>query len=189
MKTFIFILIFIKSTHGDNSNTNKQEASERVSSSALTNSDASYWQKKRETDLRSVYVGQIDYSVTPEELATLMGVAGVVNRVTLLTDKWTGYPKGSGYVEYESLLSASKALKLNQVVYRGRFLRIEQKRTNVPWFIASRYGGYDAIPFGLNGRVAGATRQGLQARAWFTHTVGQNRFVPYSKPQPAGKAA
>eukprot|EP01060_Flectonema_neradi_P033759 TRINITY_DN5749_c0_g1_i5.p2 TRINITY_DN5749_c0_g1~~TRINITY_DN5749_c0_g1_i5.p2 ORF type:complete len:209 (+),score=52.03 TRINITY_DN5749_c0_g1_i5:80-706(+) len=159
----------------------EHEVPERVKASVQANSETAHWQKKRETDSRSVFVGQIDYTVTAGELAALMGIAGVVNRVTLLSDKWTGYPKGSGYVEYENIAGATKALKLNHVPYKGRFLRVEQKRTNIPWFIASRYGGYDAVPFTQQGgRVAGVARPRLQARAWYQQTQGQYKYSPYT---------
>ena len=42
---------------------------------------------KEEADNRSVYVGQVDYSATPEELQVHFKDCGTVNRVTILTDK------------------------------------------------------------------------------------------------------
>ena len=49
---------------------------------------------KEEADNRSVYVGQVDYSATPEELQLHFKDCGTVNRVTILTDKM-GNPKVS----------------------------------------------------------------------------------------------
>jgi hypothetical protein len=49
---------------------------------------------KEEADNRSVYVGQVDYSATPEELQVHFKDCGTVNRVTILTDKM-GNPKVS----------------------------------------------------------------------------------------------
>ena len=54
---------------------------------------------KEEIDSRSVYVGNVDYSVTPEELQAHFQECGTVNRVTILTDKM-GNPKGFAYVEF-----------------------------------------------------------------------------------------
>ncbi|KDD72350.1 hypothetical protein H632_c3475p0, partial [Helicosporidium sp. ATCC 50920] len=53
---------------------------------------------KEEADARSVYVGNVDYAVTPEELQMHFQSCGTVNRVTILTDKG-GNPKGFAYIE------------------------------------------------------------------------------------------
>ncbi len=39
-------------------------------------------------DSRSIYVGNVDYSCTPEELQLHFQGCGTVNRVTILTDKF-----------------------------------------------------------------------------------------------------
>jgi polyadenylate-binding protein 2 len=49
---------------------------------------------KEEADARSVFVGNVDYSCTPEEVQQHFQSCGTVNRVTILTDKF-GQPKGS----------------------------------------------------------------------------------------------
>lgn len=49
---------------------------------------------KAEVDARSVYVGNVDYSATPEELQVHFQSCGTINRITILCDKWTGHPKG-----------------------------------------------------------------------------------------------
>ena len=42
----------------------------------------------------SIYVGQVDYSATPEELLAHFEACGTVERVTIVCDKNTGRPKG-----------------------------------------------------------------------------------------------
>lgn len=42
----------------------------------------------------SVYVGQVDYSATPEELLSHFEACGTVERVTIVCDKFSGRPKG-----------------------------------------------------------------------------------------------
>ena len=42
----------------------------------------------------SIYVGQVDYSATPEELLAHFEACGTVERVTIVCDKVTGRPKG-----------------------------------------------------------------------------------------------
>jgi len=43
---------------------------------------------------RSVLIFQVDYAVTPEELQNHFKDCGVINRITILCDKYTGQPKG-----------------------------------------------------------------------------------------------
>jgi RNA recognition motif-containing protein len=43
----------------------------------------------------SVYVGQVDYLTTPEELLSHFEACGTVERVTIVCDKMTGRPKGA----------------------------------------------------------------------------------------------
>jgi hypothetical protein len=45
-------------------------------------------------DEKSVFVGQVDYEATPEELQALFQSCGTINRVTILCNKHTGQPKG-----------------------------------------------------------------------------------------------
>ena len=42
----------------------------------------------------SIYVGQVDYSATPEELLAHFEACGTVERVTIVCDKFSGKPKG-----------------------------------------------------------------------------------------------
>jgi polyadenylate-binding protein 2 len=47
---------------------------------------------KEEADARSVFVNNVDWGATPEELQQHFATCGTVNRVTILTDKF-GNPK------------------------------------------------------------------------------------------------
>lgn len=85
-------------------------------------------------DERSIYVGNVDYSTTNEELQAFFVSCGVVVRVTILNDKWTG-PKGYAYVEFKEPESVLNAMILNETPFKGRQLKISPKRTNVPSYI------------------------------------------------------
>merc|ERR1712066_588673 len=85
-----------------------------------------------EADLRSVYVGQVDYGSTPEELQEHFKSCGQINRITILVDKYTGCPKGFAYVEFADEQCVQNSLLLNGSLFRGRQLKVVQKRTNVP---------------------------------------------------------
>ena len=49
---------------------------------------------KSDVDSRSIFVGNVDYSASPEEIQAHFQTCGSINRVTILLDKFTGQPKG-----------------------------------------------------------------------------------------------
>lgn len=50
---------------------------------------------REDIDARSVFVGNVDYGATPEEIQQHFNNGqGSINRVTILLDKFTGHPKG-----------------------------------------------------------------------------------------------
>eukprot|EP01101_Sappina_pedata_P003769 TRINITY_DN1525_c0_g1_i1.p1 TRINITY_DN1525_c0_g1~~TRINITY_DN1525_c0_g1_i1.p1 ORF type:complete len:213 (+),score=45.28 TRINITY_DN1525_c0_g1_i1:33-671(+) len=100
----------------------------------------------QEADKRSVYVGNVDYPATPEELQTHFSSCGTINRITILCNKLTGQPKGFAYIEFADEESAVNALSLNEELFRSRPLKILPKRTNVPGM--ARGGG--SFPRGAN---------------------------------------
>lgn len=86
---------------------------------------------REEADARSVFVGNVDYSCTPEEVQQHFQSCGTVNRVTILTDKF-GQPKGYAYVEFVEVEAVQNALLLNESELHSRQLKVIAKRTNVP---------------------------------------------------------
>jgi polyadenylate-binding protein 2 len=52
-------------------------------------------ESKEDVDARSVFVGNVDYGASPEEIQAHFQGIGSINRVTILLDKFTGHPKGS----------------------------------------------------------------------------------------------
>ena len=49
---------------------------------------------KEDVDARSIFVGNVDYGATPEEIQAHFQSCGSINRVTILLDKFSGHPKG-----------------------------------------------------------------------------------------------
>jgi hypothetical protein len=49
---------------------------------------------KESIDARSIFVGNVDYSASPEDIQGHFQSCGSINRVTILLDKFTGQPKG-----------------------------------------------------------------------------------------------
>ncbi|CAD6890681.1 unnamed protein product [Tilletia controversa] len=114
-------------------------------------------EEKEEVDSRSVYVGNVDYSTTPEDLHSHFSSCGNINRVTILCDKFTGHPKGYAYVEFADASLVTNALLLNESLFKGRLIKVTAKRTNLP--------GHSARGRGRGGRGGrGFPRGGFRGR-------------------------
>ncbi|KAJ1557412.1 cytoplasmic RNA-binding protein, partial [Nowakowskiella sp. JEL0078] len=127
-------------------------------------------------DLRSIYIGNVDYSSTPEEVQAHFQACGIINRVTILCDKFTGHPKGFAYVEFASPDSVNNAVLLNESPFKGRLLKVTPKRTNVPAFLRGGARGGRPYRGGFRGRgFSFPTR--ARASAFSTYR-GRGRGVP-----------
>ena len=51
-------------------------------------------ESREDIDSRSIFVGNVDYGASPEEIQSHFQSCGSINRVTILLDKFTGHPKG-----------------------------------------------------------------------------------------------
>lgn len=89
-------------------------------------------EEKGEIDARSVYVGNVDYSATAEELEQHFHGCGAVNRVTILCDKFSGHPKGFAYIEFTDKDSVDTAVTMDDSLFKGRQIKVNPKRTNRP---------------------------------------------------------
>ncbi|NWI05917.1 PABP2 protein, partial [Tichodroma muraria] len=98
--------------------------------------------EKMEADQRSIYVGNVDYGGTAEELESHFNSCGQINRVTILCDKFSGHPKGYAYIEFEEQSSVKAAVELDESVFRGRVIKVLPKRTNMPGISSTDRGGY-----------------------------------------------
>ncbi|VDL18673.1 unnamed protein product [Hymenolepis diminuta] len=87
---------------------------------------------KAEVDLRSIYVGNVDYASTADELEAHFRCCGAINRVTIQCDRYTGQPKGFAYIEFESADAIEAAVALDDSTFRGRPIKVMPKRTNIP---------------------------------------------------------
>lgn len=125
---------------------------------------------REDVDARSIFVGNVDYSASPQEIEAHFRRAGSINRVTILLDKDTGQPKGYAYVEFAEPRLVAQALVLNDTMLRGRNLKVVPKRTNVPGMSRGRgrgRGGYrGGRGFGRGGFYPrGGYRGGYRGRA------------------------
>ncbi|KAI8454290.1 polyadenylate-binding protein 2 [Phakopsora pachyrhizi] len=96
---------------------------------------------KEVVDSRSVYVGNVDYGSTAEEIQAHFASCGTINRITILCDKFTGQPKGFAYIEFADPVLVHQACLLNDSLFRGRQIKVTPKRTNIPGFSRGRGRG------------------------------------------------
>jgi RNA recognition motif-containing protein len=76
-----------------------------------------------------LYVGNLPYDVTEEDLRGLFAQAGEVKEVALITDRATGRSKGFGFVEMATQADAEKAIQtLNNHDLGGRALKVSMAR-------------------------------------------------------------
>ena len=77
----------------------------------------------------NIFVGNIDYSVTEQDLRELFAPYGVVDRITLITDRETGRPRGFGFVEMADDTAAKAAIAgLHGTELAGRPLNVNEAR-------------------------------------------------------------
>lgn len=76
-----------------------------------------------------IYVGNLSYEVTENELAAEFGVYGKVDSVTIPSDKFSGRPKGFAFVEMGSKAEGDAAIAgLNGKTLKERTLTINEAR-------------------------------------------------------------
>lgn len=97
-----------------------------------TNAVSLSYEEKVEADSRSIYVGNVDYGATAEELEAHFHGCGAINRVTILTNKYDGHPKGFAYIEFSEKDSVKLATAMDDSLFRGRQIKVLSKRTNRP---------------------------------------------------------
>ena len=76
-----------------------------------------------------LYVGNLSFDVTPEELSDLFGQAGGVVSCDIITDRFSGQSRGFGFVEMSSDEAAQSAIsQLNDYEMKGRNLRVNDAK-------------------------------------------------------------
>ncbi len=76
---------------------------------------------------KKIYVGNLSFSSTQEDLEALFGRHGTVASVNVITDRETGRPRGFAFVEMESASDADDAIRaLDGSNLGGRDIRVNQ---------------------------------------------------------------
>lgn len=109
-------------------------------------------------DHRSVYVKNVDYQITPNQLSEHFAGCGPVLRATIPKNRAdNNHPKGYGYVEFGDLDAMRAALKMNETMLNGRVINVYPKRANRPGMSQTNRiirgqgrGGFVSGAFGRN---------------------------------------
>ncbi len=77
----------------------------------------------------NIYVGNLAYSVTDDDLRELFNEFGEVRSASVISDKVTGQSKGFGFVEMQDNSAADMAVKeLNGRQVKGRALKVNEAK-------------------------------------------------------------
>ena len=102
----------------------------------------------------NIYLGNLSYEVTEQELQRAFEAFGEVESVSIIKDKFSGRSKGFGFVEMPDKANAQSAInELNGKELKGRTLNVNEARPRSE--SRSGRGGYGG---GRGGRGGG--RQG-----------------------------
>ncbi len=76
-----------------------------------------------------LYVGNLSYNTTEDQIKELIGKSGSIESVALITDKFSGQSKGFAFVEMENDEDAKKAIsEANGVELDGRAIVVNEAR-------------------------------------------------------------
>lgn len=81
----------------------------------------------------SIYVGNLSYQATEDDVLTVFSEYGTVKRVQLPTDRETGRMRGFGFVEMSTDAEEASAIEaLDGAEWMGRDLKVNKARPRVP---------------------------------------------------------
>lgn len=105
---------------------------------------------------KKLYIGNLPFSATEQDLASSFAECGTVESVKIVTDRDTGRSKGFAFVEMSSDQEAAEVIEnFNGAEFDGRTLRISEARPQEP-----RTGGGGGGRGGFGGGGGGGGRPG-----------------------------
>jgi cold-inducible RNA-binding protein len=85
--------------------------------------------QRRRIGMKNIYVGNLDFNVSEDELRQAFAAYGQVDNVTILKDRDTGQPRGFGFVEMANDEEAEKAItSMNGYQLGSRALNVNEAR-------------------------------------------------------------
>ena len=108
---------------------------------------------------RRLYVGNLPYSATEDQLTEMFSRAGKVDSVRVMTDRDTGRPRGFAFVEMSTDEEAREAVAaFDGADLDGRRLRVDEAQERQP----RQSGG----PGGRRGAGGGGREAGRREASW-----------------------
>jgi cold-inducible RNA-binding protein len=109
--------------------------------------------------MTNIFVGNLSYQTTQEDLHAAFSAFGTVERVNIVTDRDTGQPRGFAFVEMTERTDAERAItKLNGTDLNGRTLNVNEARPKPTG--GGGGGGYGGGRGGHGGGGGGRGRSG-----------------------------
>lgn len=103
-----------------------------------------------------IYVGNLSYEVTEEDLRLALEQFGQVESVKIITDNYSGRSKGFGFVEMASKAEGQSAIDgLNGKELKGRALNVNEARPRTESESRGSRGGYGGGRGGYGGGRGG----------------------------------
>ena len=92
--------------------------------------------------MTNVFVGNLSFQTTQDDLTSIFSQYGTVERVNLITDRMTGQPRGFAFVEMSNRAEAETAISvLNGSDLHGRTLNVNEARPKTDGPRAGAGGG------------------------------------------------
>ena len=89
-----------------------------------------------------LYVGNLAYAVSNDDLQQLFSQVGQVQSVAIITDKFSGQSKGFGFVEMANAEDAAKAIQqFNETELKGRNIKVNEAKPRESSFGGGGGGG------------------------------------------------
>ena len=99
---------------------------------------------------KKLYIGNLPYSITETALRELFTPLGEVNSVSVITDRYTGQPKGFAFIEMADDTAARQAIsQLNGKTFENRAITVAEARPQEQRF-----------------SVGGGSRSGSRSGGW-----------------------
>jgi RNA recognition motif-containing protein len=97
--------------------------------------------------MTNIFVGNLSYQTSQEQLESAFSAFGAVERVSIVTDRDSGQPRGFAFVEMTNRNEAANAISsLNGTELNGRALNVNEARPR------EERGGRSGGGFGRNRR-------------------------------------
>jgi cold-inducible RNA-binding protein len=93
--------------------------------------------------MKNIFVGNLSFTATEDAVRSMFEAYGTVERVSIVTDRDTGQPKGFGFVEMTGDAEAERAISaLSGTELNGRALTINEARPKAERTGGGGGGGY-----------------------------------------------